>query len=152
LEHNQKFLNRYNYIKFKMQVIDNGVGISEEGLKNMFMDFGSLGEHAKMNSRGTGLGLSICKNLIEKMGGSIVVSSVKDKGTTFTVEMIEVQRIGDDKRELFGLQEAAKLDELIIKEKAIPLKMEKIAERNSRSEEGESNNMVSNDMIRVSQR
>ena len=116
-QYNSKFLNRYNYIKFKMQVIDTGVGISEEGLKNMFIDFGSLGEHASMNSRGTGLGLSICKNLIEKMGGSIVVSSVKDQGTTFTVEMTEVQRIGQDKRELFNPQEEAKVDELIIKDK-----------------------------------
>jgi len=140
-----------------MQVIDTGVGISEEGLKNMFMDFGSLGEHAKMNSRGTGLGLSICKNLIEKMGGSIVVSSVKDKGTTFTVEMIEVQRVGGDKRELFNPKEEAKVDELIVKEKNIKaqkLKMELIQERNSRSEEGDSNpsnNLLSNDMIRMSQ-
>ena len=85
----------------------------------MFMDFGSLGEHAKMNSRGTGLGLSICKNLIEKMGGSIVVSSVKDKGTTFTVEMIEVQRVGEDKRELFNPKEEAKVDQLIVKDKNI---------------------------------
>lgn len=131
-----------------MQVIDTGVGISEEGLKNMFIDFGSLSEHAKMNSRGTGLGLSICKNLIEKMGGSIVVSSVKDKGSTITVEMREVQRIGEDKRKLFDAKEEAKVDELLLKDangKAQKLKMELIQERNSRSEEEGPNFLSSND-------
>jgi signal transduction histidine kinase len=43
------------------------------------------------------------KNLIEKMGGSIKVTSIRDKGTIFTVQMVEVQRIGEDKRELFNL-------------------------------------------------
>ena len=68
-----------------MEIIDNGVGIKEENLKKLFMDFNSLQEHQKLNPRGTGLGLSICKNLIEKMGGNVKVSSIRDKGTTFTV-------------------------------------------------------------------
>jgi len=41
------------------------VGISEDGLKKLFIDFGKLDENSKMNSQGTGLGLSICKNIIE---------------------------------------------------------------------------------------
>jgi hypothetical protein len=44
-EYRQKFLNQYSYLKFKMQIIDNGVGIKEENLKNLFMDFNSLQEH-----------------------------------------------------------------------------------------------------------
>ena len=46
-------------------MIDNGPGISKEGVKNLFMDFGKLSENEGLNSSGTGLGLSICKKIIE---------------------------------------------------------------------------------------
>lgn len=35
--------------------------MSEEGVKNLFVDFGKLKENEKRNKQGTGLGLSICK-------------------------------------------------------------------------------------------
>jgi signal transduction histidine kinase len=54
-------------------VIDTGIGISPNGLKKLFIDFSKLDENSKRNSQGTGLGLSICKNIIEKMGGSVNV-------------------------------------------------------------------------------
>ena len=53
------------YIKFEIDIIDNGVGIKEENLDKLFMNFGMLDEHSKMNSQGTGLGLSICKSIVE---------------------------------------------------------------------------------------
>jgi len=34
---------------FKMLIIDNGQGISKEGLKNLFIDFSSLQEHKGAN-------------------------------------------------------------------------------------------------------
>lgn len=52
-----------------IQVIDNGVGIKEENIEKLFLDFSKLNEHASINRGGTGLGLSICKKIIEKMGG-----------------------------------------------------------------------------------
>ena len=51
------------------------------------MDFNSLEEHKAVNQRGTGLGLSICKNIIEKMGGKIMVVSTLGEGTTFEIEL-----------------------------------------------------------------
>lgn len=52
-------------VKFTMKIIDTGVGIHRENLDQLFLNFGSLTEHQKINSQGTGLGLSICKKLIE---------------------------------------------------------------------------------------
>lgn len=52
-------------LKFSIQVIDSGVGIKQENLSKLFMDFSRLDEHSKMNAQGTGLGLSICKKMVE---------------------------------------------------------------------------------------
>ena len=56
-------------------MVDTGIGMSEEGVKNLFIDFGRLEENENRNKSGTGLGLSICKQIIEKMGGSVDVKS-----------------------------------------------------------------------------
>jgi signal transduction histidine kinase len=76
------------YIKIKIEISDTGVGIKKENLSKLFMDFGKLDEHSKINAQGTGLGLSICKKMIEKMGGTVSVDSVEGKGTTFTVSLV----------------------------------------------------------------
>ena len=78
----------FKYIKLRIEIEDTGVGIKKENLKKLFMDFGKLDEHSKMNSQGTGLGLSICKKMIEKMGGTVNVDSVEGVGTTFTMHLM----------------------------------------------------------------
>lgn len=72
-------------MKFAIEIEDQGVGISEANLKNLFMDFMKLNEHKKINPQGTGLGLSICKLLVEKMRGKIHVKSKINEGTTFQI-------------------------------------------------------------------
>lgn len=67
-------------------MVDNGAGISPEGLSTLFLDFNSLNEHRSKNRRGTGLGLSICKQIVESMGGKINVTSEVGVGTTFLVD------------------------------------------------------------------
>ena len=49
------------FIALDLNIIDTGLGISEEGLKHLFMNFGKLSENQEHNKGGTGLGLSICK-------------------------------------------------------------------------------------------
>ncbi len=70
------------WLVFKVK--DNGIGISEEDLENIFTEFYRT-SNAKAFEEGTGLGLSLVKRLIEKHGGSIEVSSQLDQGTEFIV-------------------------------------------------------------------
>lgn len=60
-----------SFIKIKIEIIDSGVGIKKDNLSKLFMNFCKLDEHSKINAQGTGLGLSICKQMIEKMGGTV---------------------------------------------------------------------------------
>jgi signal transduction histidine kinase len=62
---------------------DNGSGIREENLKNIFGMFYRAHRHAE----GTGLGLFIVKEAVEKLNGSIDVKSEYGVGTTFTVSL-----------------------------------------------------------------
>jgi signal transduction histidine kinase len=52
------------YVNYQIIICDTGVGISPEGMKNLFLDFGKLDENSERNKSGTGLGLSICKQII----------------------------------------------------------------------------------------
>jgi two-component system, NtrC family, sensor kinase len=65
----------------KVQIKDNGCGIPEEDLHNIFEPFFST----KTSKGGTGLGLSITYNLIHDIGGDISVESQVGQGTCFTV-------------------------------------------------------------------
>lgn len=69
------------------QIIDVGIGISEENLVKLFKPFMQLEEGLSRSHEGTGLGLAICKNLIEKLGGSIDVKSQLGKGSNFTFQL-----------------------------------------------------------------
>ncbi|MGD9652599.1 MAG: ATP-binding protein [Candidatus Dadabacteria bacterium] len=60
---------------------DTGVGIANEDITRIFDPFFTK------KDMGTGLGLSIAYKIIEKHSGRIIVSSEKDKGTVFTIEL-----------------------------------------------------------------
>lgn len=84
-DQNQKDDAKISYIKFAIEIQDSGIGISEDNLKKLFVDFMKVEDHNKINLRGTGLGLSICKLIVEKMRGNIEVKSQENVGTTFTI-------------------------------------------------------------------
>ena len=67
-------------------VEDEGAGISETDLPHVFERF----YRGKRNSRGFGLGLAICKDLVERMGGSIFLHSEEGVGTRVEIEFAEV--------------------------------------------------------------
>ncbi len=66
-------------------ITDTGVGIREEDLPQLFKDFQRLDLAANHAIQGTGLGLSITKQLVEKMGGYVLVESIFGEGSIFTV-------------------------------------------------------------------
>jgi two-component system NtrC family sensor kinase len=80
-------INVSSYIKdnqfVRVAIKDNGVGIPKENLKHIFEPFYSTKEKGK----GTGLGLSISYGIMQKLGGTIIVESEVNKGTTFIVEV-----------------------------------------------------------------
>lgn len=72
----------------QIDITDNGCGIPPENLDKIFEPFYSTKTEAeKLDQRGTGLGLAICKEIIENLQGSIIVTSTPDLGTTFTLKL-----------------------------------------------------------------
>lgn len=76
---------KLSYIKFAIEIEDQGIGIPQENLNDIFIDFMKVSEHNDINPDGTGLGLSICKMIVEKMRGKIDVKSQVGVGTTFSI-------------------------------------------------------------------
>lgn len=66
---------------------DNGIGMSREFLKRIFLPFERVNNSTIGKIEGTGLGMSIVKNLVEQMGGTIRVESEEGKGSKFHVEI-----------------------------------------------------------------
>jgi signal transduction histidine kinase/pSer/pThr/pTyr-binding forkhead associated (FHA) protein len=65
-----------------VQVQDNGVGISQERLRDIFKPFVST-----KGARGTGLGLAVSRKIIREHGGDIFVHSQPGKGSRFTLRL-----------------------------------------------------------------
>ena len=69
----------------QIRVKDDGIGISPEGLQQLFMPFSQVDSGLGRKFEGTGLGLVMVKLLAELHGGSVAVESTVGGGSTFTV-------------------------------------------------------------------
>ncbi|PFG55863.1 signal transduction histidine kinase [Vibrio sp. ES.051] len=76
------------HTKLILMVRDTGIGISKEAQKRIFRPFEQAESSTTRQFGGTGLGLAIVKEIVEHMGGGIVVQSQRNVGTAFTVEVI----------------------------------------------------------------
>jgi len=69
----------------KITVTDNGIGISPEGLEQLFKPFSQIDSGLARKFEGTGLGLNMVKLLAELHGGAVAVESAQGEGSCFTV-------------------------------------------------------------------
>lgn len=68
-------------------ISDNGIGMSQEIIKNLFSLDTSKSRLGTNYEPSTGLGMVLCKDFIEKMGGNILIESEEGKGSKFTVQI-----------------------------------------------------------------
>ena len=82
-------------LKIKAEVVDTGIGISEDNLKKLFESFSQVDTSSTKTYAGTGLGLVISKELCRIMNGEIGVETEVGKGSSFwfTFETEEAENV-----------------------------------------------------------
>ena len=61
--------------KYSIKVCDNGIGIPQEEKEKIFQQFYRASNIDKKVHEGTGMGLAIVKEIVEKLGGEIIITS-----------------------------------------------------------------------------
>ena len=92
-------VNLNGYTRLVISVEDSGQGIKKENINKLFTRFQRLEEDKNTTIEGTGLGLAITKQLVELMGGKIIVHSIYGTGSKFTVvlnQKIETEAIVEE--------------------------------------------------------
>ena len=69
--------------KTKLFICDEGIGISDELKRKLFLNDLSKSRYGTLNEKGAGIGLLLCKELIDANKAQIEVLNKQEKGTTF---------------------------------------------------------------------
>lgn len=86
-----KLIGKSTPQEVSIQIVDYGIGISEQTLPNVFKRF--FREDYSRSTYGFGLGLPIAQRIIELHGGTIAIESQLDVGTTVHVQLPQVDSI-----------------------------------------------------------
>lgn len=78
-------------MNLKVEIKDNGLGIAQNDLKNLFEAYYQGTVSGKVNNLGVGLGLNLCKEIVELFDGEIEVKSQEGKGTQVIFNLIVSQ-------------------------------------------------------------
>ena len=93
---NSRLIDREtNTYELRFDIRDTGIGIAPEAIAKLFKAFSQADNSIARQYGGTGLGLAICKQLCERMGGEIGVSSIVGAGSIFSFS-IQVRAITED--------------------------------------------------------
>jgi signal transduction histidine kinase/DNA-binding response OmpR family regulator len=88
-----------NVANLKISVTDTGIGIAQDKLHSVFMQFNQVDTSSTRRHEGTGLGLAIASKLTNLMNGNISVHSIVGEGSTFTatieVDVYEGTKLAD---------------------------------------------------------
>jgi two-component system phosphate regulon sensor histidine kinase PhoR len=78
--------------RFRIDVVDDGIGISRENLPRLFERFYRADKSRSRDHGGSGLGLSIVKHILEAHNQKVSVESELEKGTTFSFTLNKANR------------------------------------------------------------
>ena len=71
---------------WQLQVSDTGIGMDEQQLAKLYRPFERLGQE-RTTVAGVGIGLAITRDIVQRLGGELGVSSQVGVGTVFTLTL-----------------------------------------------------------------
>ena len=109
-----------------VKISDSGIGISTEYMDHLFRPFSQEDLEIGRTYEGNGLGLALTKRYVEKIGGSLLVDSIKGVGSTFTfsiplskkkikkeVKQKEVEVVENNNPKIFMVDDSGESPELL---------------------------------------
>lgn len=104
----------YRSHQLEITVADTGIGISDESIEHIFSPFSQADTATTRRFGGTGLGLALCRQLVNRMRGTITVDSELNRGTSFRVVLPLHEAEAPKRREMFAAAVAGKRAQLVI--------------------------------------
>jgi len=92
----EKLEDQDGEITLKIEVTDNGIGVSPERQKELFTLYKRTEGGVSQKTKGTGLGLAISKRIVELMRGKIWIESEPNKGSKFIFTIKAKEGIGSE--------------------------------------------------------